>query len=493
MISKTSGPSMIAQETSRLREKHLRPSEVRLTLGLERGELVRGFVREAALLEGARPVIAGLIADDTFQAWLVLSAHASGRETADVIVTSSARDVRCSIHVKGHDRFSSLIDTVSDFLRRDAGLSIREWGIDGWELSFHRRIAAEIEIADLSKGENSVTSTPATDSVTIDLPRREDAPGIARCFLEVYGRNYVHTEVFSPQRYWSKVDAGELIPVLARNERGEVVGHVALEREPGSSIAERGEAVVLSAYRGRHLLEKMTERLSQEANRVGLLGIFAVPVTIHTFSQRNDERAGMPVCAALLGYAPEGSHPKGETYPTTGQRQSNLITFRFLTQPSERAIHAPDSYREIMLQIYARLGVKVATCARLSPAVAESKTGISIDHRAYGKIHFAQIGANVGIELRQAVRDVLGLGARAVQLSALVSDPGLPLLAEEARSQGFFFCGVGPAFCDGEDILMLQFLVDPLDVSKLQLYADPAKELVSFIEKDRAGRSIGSA
>ena len=80
-----------------------------------------------------------------------------------------------------------------------------------------------------------------------------------------------------------------------------------------------------------------------------------------------------------------------------------------------------------------------------------------------------------------------------MQLSALVSDPGLPLLAEEARSQGFFFCGVGPAFCDGEDILMLQFLVDPLDVSKLQLYADRAKELVSFIEKDRVGRSMGSA
>src|SRR5262249_61754909 len=59
----------------------------------------------------------------------------------------------------------------------------------------------------------------------------------------------------------------------------------------------------------------------------GLQGIYAEPLTIHTFSQRNDERAGMPVCAVLLGANPESFRPKGVACPTAGQRQSYLRTF----------------------------------------------------------------------------------------------------------------------------------------------------------------------
>jgi hypothetical protein len=475
-----------------LEDNRPRPSEIRLSLELSRGELIRAFVREAALLEGARPLTASLIAEDSIHAWVVLCALASGRERASVIVSRSRQEVRCSILLKGHSRFSSLVSSLSNFIRSDAGLSVRERGVDGWELSFHRLVAEEVELSNLfERGivEREAPEPPValpTDNIRIDLPRQEDAAAIARCFLEVYGRNYLHAEVFSPKRYWSKVACGELIPVVARNEQGEVIGHVALEREPDAVIAERGEAVVLSAYRGRHLLEKMTARLSEEASKLGLVGVYAAPVTIHTFSQRNDERAGMPVCAALLGAAPEGAHPKGTDFPTATQRQSNLIAFRFVNEPPKRVIHAPEPYRAIMLKIYESLGAKVTTSAPAPPPHKESKTRISVNQRGYGKILFEEVGGSAAIELKQAFRDVLALGARAVQLSAPVGDPGLTLLVKEARGLGFFFCGLAPAFFEGRDLLMLQFLSDPLDVRKLLLYTEQAKDLVSFIEKDRS-------
>jgi hypothetical protein len=468
------------------------PCEIKLPLESRRGEILRAFVREAALVEGARPVIASLIAEDTLHAWVVLCSLASGRERASVIVSSSLKEISCAILLKGHSRFSSIGTVLSGFVRRDAGLSVSERGIDGWELGFRRPLADDVTLPDLfekaidEKVMPKAPQAPApTAEVTIGAPVQDDAAAIARCFLEVYGRNYLHADVFSPQRYWSKVESGELIPAVARNERGEVIGHVALEREPGALIAERGEAVVLSAYRGRHLLERMTERLSEEARRLGLLGIYAAPVTIHTFSQRNDERAGMPVCAVLLGAAPEGAHPKGGSYPTAGQRQSNLIAFRFLDPPMARAIHAPQPYRAIMLEIYRSLGVTASTLSTAELSAAQSQTQISINRRGYGRVLFEQIGADAGVELRQAFRDALGLGARAVQLAAPVDDPGLPGLVKEARELGFFFCGLGPAFLDGKDLLMLQYLADPLDVTKLQLYTDRAKQLVAFIESDR--------
>src|SRR3954467_4204266 len=245
---------------------------------------------------------------------------------------------------------------------------------------------------------SSAAGTGNSCASEIDVPQREDAPAIARCFLAVYGHAYVHPEVFSPHHYWDKVERGELIPVVARDGQGEIVGHLALERGPGTQVAERGEAVVLPAHRSHGLLERMTERLSEVAVRHNLQGIYAEPVTIHTYSQRNDERAGMPVCAVLLGVNPDTFHPKGMPC-VAGQRQSYLRTFRFLRPPAPRTIHAPEPYREVLHRIYASLGADVTEAAEPGSAAPQSCTSIRVNGRGYGVIAFEQIGVSAAIEL----------------------------------------------------------------------------------------------
>jgi hypothetical protein len=459
-----------------------------------RGEVVRAFVREASLAEGVPVPVANLIADDAAQAWLALCTPGSDRERVHMALVCSHKDVRARILLRGHSRFSDIVASLAGRVRCDAGISCHEHGIDGWEVSLHRSLAGTSEPpppADEAAPPAAAAPAAAGDCL-IDLPRKSDAAAIARCFLEVYGHHYVHAEVFSTRRYWDKVESGELIPAVARDGRGEVIGHVALEREPGAEVAERGEAVVLSAYRGHHLLERMTERLSQEARRHGLHGIYAEPLTIHTFSQRNDERAGMPVCAVLLGANPESFRPKGLPCPTTGQRQSYLRTFRFVQPPAARTIHAPEPYRDILLRLYASLGAEVSVAAPAAASAPESRTGIKLNDRGFGVIHFERIGPQAAIELGQALRDVRALGAAAVQLSAPVGDPGLPLLTDAARGLGFFFCGLGPAFADGADTFLLQALSEPLNTGKLQLFTDLTKELVAFIDRDRSSTARGA-
>jgi len=453
-----------------------------------RGELVRAFAREAALAEGASLSVAGLIADDTVQVWLALCAAGSGHERARIALSCSRKDVRARILLHGHARFSSVVASLAGRIGSGAGISHNEHGIDGWEVGLHRCLTGNVEPSPLAVAEEPASApavAAAARDYVVDLPQKSDAPAIARCFLEVYGHHYVHSEVFSTHRYWGKVESGELVPAVARDDQGEVIGHVALERETGARVAERGEAVVLSAYRGHHLLERMTERLSAEAPKHGLHGIYAEPLTIHTFSQRNDERAGMPVCAVLLGANPESFRPKGLPCPTAGQRQSYLRTFRFVQPPAARTIHAPEPYREVLLKIYASLGVTVSVAAPAGAAAPESRSGIKVNDRGYGVIHFDQIGPEAAVELGQALRDVRGLGASTVQLSALVGDPGLPLLTDAARGLGFFFCGLGPAFADGADTFLMQSLNEPLDTGKLQLFSDATKEMVAFIDRDR--------
>jgi hypothetical protein len=474
---------------------HLRFCELQLALEPARGELVRAFVREASLAEGVPAPVASLIADDIAQAWMALCAAGPGRGRTRVALVCTHREVTARILVHGHSRFSGVVASLAGRIRPDAGISCREHGIDGWEVSLHRSLTGAAEASASATEATSATpaapAAPAGDCL-IDLPQKNDAAAIARCFLAVYGHHYVHSEVFSTHRYWDKVESGELIPAVARDGHGEVIGHVALEREPGAQVAERGEAVVLSAYRGHHLLERMTERLSQEAPRHGLHGIYAEPLTIHTFSQRNDERAGMPVCAVLLGANPESFRPKGLPCPTAGQRQSYLRTFRFVQPPAARTIHAPEPYRDMLLELYASLGVKVSLAAPAAVSAAESRTGIKLNDRGYGVIHFDRIGPEAAIELGQALRDVRALGAAAVQLSAPIGDPGLPLLTDAARGLGFFFCGLGPAFADGADTFLLQALSEPLDTAKLQLFTDLTKELVAFIDRDRAATAPGA-
>lgn len=459
-------------------------AELRLSMEAEGGELLRAFVREAALVEGTPPLTASQIAGDAAETWQALCQSRSGPERAAILLSSSKREVRARILLAGHSRFSAILPALGAQVRRDAGLSYKERGVDGWEIVLHRGFAGSGEAPGGVEAPDADAEAP-TETVQIDVPGQSDSAAIARCFLAVYGHNYVHREVFSPQRYWRKVESGEVIPVVARDARGEVIGHVALEREPAAAIAERGEAVVLPSYRGRHLLERMTERLTDEASKLGLVGIYAEPVTTHTFSQRNDERAGMPTCAILLGAAPETSHSKDLPVPTAGQRQSFLLTFRFLAPDRACVMAAPQEYLEILSATYDRLGVAVTPGERKKPAAPQSMTSVMVNPWGYGRIRFETIGSNAAIELSQALSDVGGLGARAVQLSAHLDDPGLPYLVENARRLGFFYCGVAPAFSEGRDLLLMQHVSEPLDMNELQLFTDQTKALAAFIEQDR--------
>lgn len=458
-------------------------AELRLSMEAEGGELLRAFVREASLVEGVPAATASLIAADAEQIWRILCQSSTGPERATALLSSEKREVRVRILLNGHSRFSAILPSLSAQLRRDAGVSYRERGVDGWEIALHRGVEASRQAAGIE--EQVAEAAAPKEAVEIDVPRQSDSAGIARCFLAVYGHNYIHREVFSPHRYWRKVESGELIPMVSRDARGEVIGHVALEREPGAMVAERGEAVVLPSYRGRHLLERMTERLTEEALRLGLVGIYAEPVTTHTFSQRNDERAGMPTTAILLGAAPETLHSKDLPVPTAGQRQSFLLTFRFLQPLRQCEIVAPHDYRDVISEIYESLGVDVSRREGKTPKDTRSMTRIAVNDGGYGKVRFETIGSNAPVELAQAISDVDSLGARAMQLSAPIGDPGLPLLVDAARASGFFFCGLAPAFSEGGDLLLMQRLSEPLDISELQLFTDQTKELAAFIERDR--------
>jgi hypothetical protein len=153
--------------------------------------------------------------------------------------------------------------------------------------------------------------------------------------------------------------------------------------------------------------------------------------------------------------------------------------------PASRAIYAPKPYREMLNNIYASLGVPLSDAAGSGYPPPHSRTSINVNGRGYGVIAFERIGEQAAIELGQAFRDVCAMGAHSVQLTARLDDPGLPSLTDAARDFGFFFCGLGPSFANSRDLLLLQFLTEPLDTGKLQIFTDAAKDFLRFIDSDR--------
>ena len=119
---------------------------------------------------------------------------------------------------------------------------------------------------------------------------------------------------------------------------------------------------------------------------------------------------------------------------------------------------------------------------RLIRRVAHRREDLIENTERYG---LRGVDPDVADELSTALQSIRTSGARSVQLSIRLDESGLPHLSEAARGLGFFFCGLAPAFADGADLLQLQWLSEPLDTGKLQLFTDQAKKLVAFIDRER--------
>ena len=333
-------------------------------------------------------------------------------------------------------------------------------------------------------------SSPQRDEPVIDHPRPADVAGIAACFRAVYGEGYLHPEVYDAQRYLAEIAGGDLIAVVARDRSDTVVGHLALEMGPGHAVAERGEAVVLPGWRGRGLLEQMTERLFVDGREKGLVGIYAVPLTVHVLSQKNDAHAKMPTCAVLLGEEPEESHPTGLPFPTARQRQSYLRAFRYLAPPAARLIGPAGRYAAVVRHLFTLLGAGLISVTCEDP-VSPTRLDAVASPRGYGHIRVETIGSDIDEAIGAGVDALASQDAKTLRLALPLASARLDHAIDAGRKRGFFFSGLGPNFFGDADVLEMQRLSEPLDTGKLQILTDQTKELLGFVEADRNSVAAG--
>jgi anti-sigma regulatory factor (Ser/Thr protein kinase)/RimJ/RimL family protein N-acetyltransferase len=263
--------------------------------------------------------------------------------------------------------------------------------------------------------------------------RPDEAIQVSQCIYRAYGYTYPMEDLYYPDRIVRMNETGELLSAVAVAEDGAVVGHYALERPDLGIVAESGQAVVMPAHRGQKLMERMRVFLTEEAEKLGLQGIYSQPVTSHVYSQRVNERFGSRVAGITLGLVPRELRFKKIKSEPLPQRETVMLYFKSLGEPRRAVIHAPGHHRKMLERLYTNLERSVTF-----------EVGVPLAGPSRVSVHFHK-----------------GLEA------------------------GFFFSGVGPCFAPDGDTLRLQYLNTELDIGRLQLYNPFAKELAAYIATER--------
>ncbi len=309
-----------------------------------------------------------------------------------------------------------------------------------------------------------------------------DAPGVSRLIEAVYGDGYYPRDLYDPARIVRLNDELKLVSVVTVCPQGQVVGHYALERPRLGPVAESSDALVLPEHRHHHLLEGMRVLLREAAMGLELVGLVGYPVTNHVFSQKAEEHFGAHPCGVALGLWPRTYHNMPEPLP---QRMSFVIYFKYLRPPAV-ARHADTPHRDVCERIHRQFGIsveRVNSAAAVGPGEVETEYEEAMQS---GTIHVRRVGADTAAAVRRLRGELCeGRGARALTLELPLAQAAVGEACRAAEADGFFFCGLGPAFAADGDALLLQWLGEDVDPNLVQVESPFARELLAYAVAER--------
>jgi len=345
----------------------------------------------------------------------------------------------------------------------------------------------EPQAAHSAGSDHDPTPTRIAQDYTIRLLAPEDAIRVAQLMYRVYGYSYSNEDFYYPERLAHDLTTGTQVGVVAVADNGEIVGHVGVMRPNRGPLAELGQLAVAPAHRGQGLRRRMGDRLQEEILRLGLVGLYAEAVTIHTISQEASESRGLHVAGIqLLDWQARFKQLRNLEPETSPQRESMVFYFKYLAPPAPALVCAPSRHRKILAKIYHNLEAPVEFIPPSGP-LGPGQVAVHFDRdTGAGHIQVNRIGLDTLPEIEQARRDLCDLaGAAVVALDLPLAQGAAPYLADAVEAVGFFFSGVRPHTAPDGDCLRLQFLKAEPDLERLHLTSPFARELLDYALADR--------
>lgn len=340
--------------------------------------------------------------------------------------------------------------------------------------------------------ELGVPRSPAEDEAAADtvplsirLMAADEGVALARCFYHCYGYSYLDF-VYHPEEVRERIEQGLQISVVAVTPAGEIVGHLAMNRDtPDARVAETGQAAVNPRFRARGLFETLKRSAAEVARAAGICGFYSESVTIHPFTQRGNLTLGAVETGILLSYAPQQiSFHKIDASLST--RQTTVLFYLRLDETPLRPVYLPEAHREVLERIRRRAGLPwdVRECPP-GPAMElpeRSRAEVrAVQDLGNGFIRVREIGRDLRDMLRTHVRVLCENRVECIYLDLPLSDPAAARSCPDLESLGFFFAGIVPDELHG-GLLRLQLHNHvAFNAAEAVLASDFGRELFDYV------------
>ncbi|RJR38523.1 MAG: hypothetical protein C4576_22175 [Desulfobacteraceae bacterium] len=318
----------------------------------------------------------------------------------------------------------------------------------------------------------------------VDFFRPEDAEGVVRLFLSVYGEEYPIRTYVDPELLAKENASGRTISSVARTNKGDIAGHVALFcSAPFQGIKECGAGLVHSSYRKGGVNSKLLEHLYEiSAPRFGVDCVFGEAVCNHVFMQREVYSMKAEFSALEVDLMPATAYEKEKSAPG---RVASLFASRTY-RPKPHRVFVPAVYKDALEFIYSGLNDRRELLFSGEQAIPLSPTRIDLSYfetAQVSRMAVWEIGPDFRALFDQEEKKVLERGALVLQVWLNLSVPSIESAVHLLRDKGYFLGGIFPRWFDHDALLMQKIMKRP-DWESIQVHFDRAKRIRDLVYEE---------
>jgi len=321
--------------------------------------------------------------------------------------------------------------------------------------------------------------------IEIDFFRNEDAPGVARLFLQVYGEGYPVRIYYNPERLIEANASGRIISSVARTQTGEIVGHDALVLlDSASRLYENAAGAVLSTCRGQGVfLRLFNHSIFDAAKRFGVEEIVGEPVCNHLHLQKMCLHLNYKESGLAVDLMPAAAYT---TEQSARGRVSVLVGY-FLHKPEPRTVFLPPFYRDVLEYLYSGMGIEriYGEATGDLPAEGDSQGKMEVFTFAQvARMTINRIGADFDAFISQWENEARERETEVFQVWLPLTSPFATAATDILRIHGYFIGGLLPGWFGGDGLLMQKVLCET-DWEGMALYSERAKRIAEIVRNDQ--------
>lgn len=296
----------------------------------------------------------------------------------------------------------------------------------------------------------------------------EDAEDIAKLIYRSYGYTYSKEDLYYPRRIEMAIRHEYKFGTIVRTVSGGPAGYFAVVKSTDSRIGEVGEAVVSPQHRNRGLMKRMLNKLIIMSRQRGLIGLFGEALTVHAYSQKVNAKFGFKSTALILAKSPKRLFKGMETESV--DIITAIIDFLPLTRRWQAPEYLPESYRELLSDIYGQFNL--TTRKATGPKKSESeRKATDLNLTIYYEKNSAVIvvrdfGSTFEASFTRMLRSIGELNLSSVYVDLPLNGYRIDSAISWLKEKNFIFAGLMPLFHRETDYLRLQRIEADIDFEK---------------------------